>query len=55
MTASFDFSRYADSLKANHDACERIVGRKLTNGEANALARTVGKLQGVIQREEQPS
>lgn len=49
---NYDFNRYADSLKANVEACERIMGAKLTNAQANALALTVGRLQGHIQREE---
>jgi hypothetical protein len=52
MDAHYDFNRYADSLKANVEACERIIGRKLTNQEANQLAMLVGRIQGHIQRAE---
>ena len=48
----FDFKRYADSLAANVEASERIIGRQLSNSEANQVAMMVGRIQGEVQRAE---
>ena len=41
----FDFARYAEDARQNAEACERILGRKLTDSEADQICLMVLRMQ----------